>query len=570
MKHVLSQSRRLSRVAKQNRTCFTSLVTYNIADLFESIVDVVPSRIALVSGDTQLSYAELEARANRLAHFLRSRGVGPGHHIGLHLWNGHEFVEAMLAALKLRAVPINLNYRYVAEELQYLCSNADLVAVLTQSDYATMMHSVAEKVPGLDTLIVVGAEPGASLPNGSFDYAEVQRSGLDARDFGARSGDDLYIIYTGGTTGKPKGVMWRHEDVFFAGLQGGNPGGAPIERPEQLAANVAASTNPPLTFLPGAPLIHGAAQWSVFIGMFGGGRIVLQPGRSFNAQVVAELIEKHKANTLTLVGDAMARPFVEALTASERKYDMSSLFVVASAGAVFSPVVRQQIRDVLPHILLINSFGSTEAGHQGNAFHGAPNETGHEGRPSFMMDPSSNTVFDDQRQRIEPGSGRIGWLARSGRLPVGYYKERALTAERFIEAEGKRWVLPGDCATIESDGRITIFGRGSVCINTGGEKVFPEEIEEILKSNPAVFDAVVVGVDDARWMQRVAAVVELRPGASLTLDELQAHCRQHAAGYKVPRTLTVVEKVVRSPSGKPDYAWAKDVATRESSLAVPA
>jgi acyl-CoA synthetase (AMP-forming)/AMP-acid ligase II len=295
--------------------------------------------------------------------------------------------------------------------------------------------------------------------------------------------------------------------------------------------------------------------------MFGGGKIVLQPGRSFNAAGIAELIEKHKANTLTLVGDAMARPFVEALASSARPYDLSSLFVVASAGAVFSPVVRQQIREVLPNILLINSFGSTEAGHQGNAYHGAPNETGHEGRPSFLMDSGTNTVFDDERKPIEPGSGRIGLLARSGRLPVGYYKEPVLTAERFVEVSGKRWVLPGDCATVEADGRITIFGRGSVCINTGGEKVFPEEIEEILKSHAAVFDALVVGVEDARWMQRVAAVVEVRPGAGLTLEEVQAHCREHAAGYKVPRLLAIVEKVVRSPSGKPDYEWAKRIAS---------
>jgi 3-oxocholest-4-en-26-oate---CoA ligase len=537
-------------------------VSYNIADLFESIVDIAPSRIAVVSGDTQLTYAELEARANRLAHFLRSRGVGPGQHVGLHLWNGNEFLEGMLAAFKLRAVPININYRYVADELAYVCSNADLVAVLTQSDYAATLTSVVRAVPSVETLIVVGGP----APQGAFEYSQIQRSDDSVRDFDPRSGDDLYIVYTGGTTGKPKGVMWRHEDVFFAGLQGGNPGGPPIQRPEQLAANVAGATATPLTFLPAAPLIHGASQWSALIALFGGGRVVLQPGRSFNAAAVAELIELHRANTLTLVGDAMARPFVEVLTQGERRYDMSSLFVVASAGAVFSPVIRQQLHETLPNIFLVNSFGSTEAGHQGSAFHGAANETGHDGRPSFAMDPTTNAVFDEQYRPIEPGSGKIGWLARSGRLPLGYYKAEALTAERFIEVDGRRWVLPGDCATVEQDGRITIFGRGSVCINTGGEKVFPEEIEEILKSHVAVFDALVVGVDDPRWMQRVAAVVEMRPGAQLTLDELQAHCRKHAAGYKIPRVLALVDKVLRSPSGKPDYGWAKDIASRSQEL----
>jgi 3-oxocholest-4-en-26-oate---CoA ligase len=535
-------------------------VSYNIADLFESIVDVVPSRVAVVSGDFQLSYAELEERANRLAHFLRSRGVGPGQHVGLHLWNGHEFLEGMLAAFKLRAVPININYRYVAEELTQLCKDADVVALLTQSEYAATMSSIARSIPSLTTLIAVGAADGEKLPEGVLDYAQLQSDGPAARDFGPRSGEDLYIVYTGGTTGKPKGVMWQHEDVFFAGLQGGNPGGAPIERPEQLAENVKAGTNQPLTLLPAAPFIHGAAQWSALITLFGGGRVVLLPGRSFDARKIAELIERHKANTVTLVGDAMARPLVDVLTEGERRYDVSSLFVVASAGAVFSPVVRKQLKDALPNIFLVNSFGSTEAGHQGSAYHGTPNETGHEGRPSFMMDSATNTVFDEQRRPIEPGSGKVGFLARTGWLPRGYYKEPALTAERFVEVDGRRWVLPGDYATIELDGRITIFGRGSQCINTGGEKVYPEEIEEILKSHAAVFDALVVGIEDAQWMQRVAAVVELRPGTSLTLEQLQSHCREHCAGYKIPRALALVDKVMRSPSGKPDYGWAKEVA----------
>ena len=535
-------------------------MNYNIADLFESIVDVVPDRNAVVSGDVELSYAQLEARANKLAHYLRARGVRAGQHVGLHLWNGNEFLEGMLAAFKLRAVPININYRYVADELTYLCRNADLVAVLTQADYAASVAEIASALPALQTLIVVGAEPDQTLPEGAVHYEDMQARGESARDFGPRSGDDLYVVYTGGTTGKPKGVMWRHEDVFFAGLQGGNPAGAPIQRPEELAEKLGGGANPGLCFLPAAPFIHGAAQWSALIALFGGGRVVLQPGRSFEAQRAVELIEKHKVNTVTLVGDAMARPLVEVIARSERKYDVSSLFVVASAGAVFSPVVRAQLKEALPNVFLVNSFGSTEAGHQGSAYHGTPQESGHDGRPSFVMDRETNTVFDDAFQPIAPGSGAIGKLARRGRLPVGYYNEPALTAERFVEVNGQRWVLPGDYATIESDGRITIFGRGSGCINTGGEKVFPEEVEEVLKSHPAVFDALVVGIEDARWMQRVAAIVEARAGAQPTLEELQAHCRKHVAGYKIPRLLALVETVMRSPSGKPDYGWAKRVA----------
>jgi len=538
-------------------------VQFNIADLFESLVDAIPDRPALVSGSRRLSYRELDVRANRLASFLRSRGVGPGSHVGLHLFNGAEFLEGMLAAFKLRAVPININYRYVEDELGYLCENADLVAIVTQREFAAVIERVAPRCPKLATRILVeeGAPP-AQFGSEAFDYEDVVASGNPSRDFGPRSGDDRYIIYTGGTTGLPKGVIWRHEDVFFAGLQGGAAGGTPIERPEELAANVSAGRLMALTMLPAAPFIHGAAQWTALICLFSGGKVVLQPGKSFDAVRVLELVGEEKATTITLVGDAMARPLVDALTRAGAAYDTSTLMVIASAGAVLSPTVKEQLRAALPSTMVLNSFGSTEAGHQGSAMPGS--ETGVEGRPSFYMDAGTNAVFDDDNRPLAPGSGQVGWLARGGRVPLGYYKDEEKTRARFVAIDGVRWVLPGDRATVEADGRITVFGRGSGCINTGGEKVFPEEVEEVLKSHPDVFDALVVGIEDERWMQRVAAVVEPRRGRAPTLEELQEHCRKHVAGYKAPRQLALVDKVHRFPTGKPDYAWAKRIAQGES------
>ncbi len=527
---------------------------FNIADLFESLVDAIPDRLAIVSGKHRLTFAELEARANRLAHSLSARGVKAGDHVGLYLYNGHEFVEAMLAIFKIRAVPININYRYVADELSFLFTNADIVALLYQREFSGQVAAVAPGVPTLKTCIYL--EDGSAADAGTaLEYESLLAKAPPVRDFGERSGDDLYIIYTGGTTGMPRGVMWRQEDVFFAGLQGGNPGGPHLEKPEELAQNAIERTEP-MIFMPTPPFIHGAAQWTALIGMFGGGKIVLQPGRSFDAKIICELIGKESVTTITLVGDAMARPFVDALRAGGTTYDTSSLMVVVSAGAVLSDSVKQELIDLLPNAMILNSFGATETGHQGTAF---PTEGGKAGQPTFFMD-ESNTVLGEDDKSITPGSGVVGRLARRGRLPIGYYKDPVKTAATFLVIDGQRWVVPGDLATIGEDGAITVFGRGAMCINTGGEKVFPEEVEVALKAHPAIVDALVVGVPDERWGQRVTAVVQTRPGVAITLAEVDAHCRARVAGYKVPRGLKLVDAVQRQPSGKPDYRWAREQA----------
>ncbi len=527
---------------------------FNIADLFESLVEEIPDEEALVAGDRRLSFAQLNERANRLASFMKRRGVQAGDHVGLHLFNGSEYVEAMLAAFKLRAVGINLNYRYVAAELAALCRDADLVMVISHGALAGIALSATSGIDAVETLLLVGDGTNLSTldhRDDVFDYEAALAEGDPAPTFEPRSGDDLMIIYTGGTTGAPKGVMWRHEDCFFAGLQGGNPGGPPLELPEQLVERVRSGAGR-LDVLCMAPFIHGAAMWTVLISMFTGGKCTVLDGRSFDARRAAQLITREQPMSISLVGDAMALPLAEELAASPGEYDTSSIFAMSSAGAVLSDSVRERLVQVMPDAFMMNNFGSTEAGHQGYA---AP-EKGTDGRTSFGMD-ATTSVLDDDHRPIAPGSGKVGMLARTGRLPLGYYNDPIKTAERFIEVDGRRWVLPGDLATIEKDGRITVLGRGSYCINSGGEKVFPEEVEEILKGHPDVYDALVVGVEDERWMQRVAAVVSPRTGKEPSLEELQTHCRKSLAGYKVPRSLRLVETVLRLPSGKPDYVWAK-------------
>ena len=529
---------------------------FNIADLFESVADAVPQRTAVVCGERRLTFAELDERATRLANALLAQGVRPGDHIGLYLYNGNEFLELMLAAFKIRAVPININYRYVEEELAFLLSNAKVVAVAYEAELAPRLMAIRDRIETLRTCIVVGGGRDASKAPGFVAYDAFLASASAERRFEKRSGSDIYIIYTGGTTGMPRGVMWRHEDVFFAGLQGGNPGGPPIERAEELASNARERTEP-LTFLPAAPFIHGAAQWAALIGLFGGGKIALVPGRSFNAKALCKLIEAEKVNTLTLVGDAMVRPIVEALSEPGANYDLNSLFVISSAGALLSETIKGALCQLLPQLMIIDSFGATEAGHQGSSL---PAQEGEPQRPKFIMDDTS-TVFDDKLRPVEPGSGVIGRLARRGRIPLGYYNDPEKTAATFLTVDGVRWVVPGDLATIESDGLITVFGRGAVCINSGGEKIFPEEVESALKAHADVLDAVVVGVPDERWGQRVAAIVQPRAGKTLTLELLEAHCRTRIAGYKVPRELKLVDEIARHPSGKPDYRWAAAVAT---------
>jgi acyl-CoA synthetase (AMP-forming)/AMP-acid ligase II len=532
---------------------------WNVADLFEGAVDAAADREALVCGAARLRYAALDERANRFAHHLRGRGVGPGEHVGILAWNRAEWVESMLGCFKVRAVPINVNYRYVERELLYLFDNADLVALVHQRAFAPRIAPLRGELPKLRHLVALEDGSGEDLgATGSVPYEEALASASPKREFGPRSPDDHYVIYTGGTTGMPKGVVWRQEDVIMA-LGGGidHATGIPATRPEELVAKTA---NPPLTTLVLPPLMHGAAQWATLGFLFVGSRVVLNEGRSLDADRVWALIEAEGVNTVSITGDAMARPLAESLARDPKRHDLSRLGVLASSAAIFSPSVKAQLKALLPQLLIVDSLGASETGFHGSALwqgEGAPRREG----AGVSVRPGRDTlVLDDALRPVAAGSRRVGRLARGGNVPLGYYKDAEKTAATFVEVEGRRYSIPGDFATVEEDGSITLLGRGSVSINTGGEKVYPEEVESALKSHDDVFDAVVVGVPDERWGERVAAVVEARPGRRPSLEALDAHCRDRLAGYKIPRSLVLVERIERQPSGKPDYPWAQRVA----------
>jgi len=533
---------------------------FNLADLYESVADAIPDREALVCGERRLTYRQLDERATRLANHLAAQGVRQGGHVGLYLYNGTEYIEASLAAYKIGACAININYRYVQEELEYLFDNADLVGLIHHREFAPRIAAVAAKTPKLRTFVSVDDGSGADVSGlGSADYEASLAGASTERKFALRSGDDVYILYTGGTTGMPKGVMWRHEDLFFSALMGANPYGPAPERPEQVAES--AAMRGVVCSLPAAPLMHGAAQWATFINLYGGGKTVLTQGKSFDAHLVWQLVQDEKVNTIAIVGDAMARPLAEALDQPGASYDLSSLRVIGSGGATFSEPMKEQLKKHLPNLVVMDNFGGSEGGAQGQHVGRGADGTA----PRFRPEPSTAVLSLEEHKQLEPGTGEVGWLAKKGRIPLGYYKDEKKTAATFVTVDGVRWALPGDYALVEADGTITLLGRGSACINSGGEKIYPEEVEAALRSHPGVFDAVVVGVPDERWGERVMAVVQARAGALLTLDELDKHCRGHVSGYKVPRGLTIVDELVRQPSGKPDYRWAKSVAAGSSS-----
>jgi acyl-CoA synthetase (AMP-forming)/AMP-acid ligase II len=522
--------------------------TFNLADLFEIVVDAVPEREALVAGDVRLTYRELEERSNRLAHVLAACGVGAGDHVAIYAWNRAEWVETWWASYKLRAIPINVNYRYVGDELRYVLANADVKAVVYEPEFAELLAEVAKDLPLLDVRLRLGEEYEAAL---AAESAE--------REFSPRSSDDVYMLYTGGTTGMPKGVVWRSEDIFYAALGGDGYGRGRIEDPYQLADRARAAVPARTVILP--PLMHGAAQWgacNAFTGFLAGGTIVLYVEHRFDADQVWRLAAREKASGINVVGDAMARPLVDALDAHCAEYDLQALTAFGSGGAMLSPAVKTRIQAHLSSTRISDGYGSSETGAGGSP--SDPTDS----RSRFRLNDDT-VVLDELLRPIEPGSGITGRLARSGHIPLGYYKDEIKTAETFpVAADGRRYVVPGDYATVDDDGVITLLGRGSQCINTGGEKVYPEEVETIIKEHPDVNDALVVGVPDARFTERVSAVVELRPGVSLTLDALRDHCRGRLAGYKLPAWLTIVPNVPRSPAGKADYRQAKDLASQAS------
>jgi acyl-CoA synthetase (AMP-forming)/AMP-acid ligase II len=534
-------------------------VALNIADLAEHAIDAVPDRVALISADEQLTYAQLEEKANRLAHYLIDQGVKKDDKVGLYCRNRIEIVIAMLGIVKAGAILVNVNFRYVEGELKYLFENSDMVALVHERRYADRVANVLPETPNVKTILVV--EDGSAGSDETFtryggvEFYSALEKGSPERDFGERSADDIYLLYTGGTTGFPKGVMWRHEDIYRVLLGGTDFATGEFIKDEYDLAKAAAA-NPPMIRYPVPPMIHGATQSATWMSIFSGQTTVLAP--EFDADQVWRAIHHHKVNMLFFTGDAMARPLLDALEAHQEQgnqYDLSSLFLLASTAALFSASIKEKFLELLPNRIITDSIGSSETGFGGTSIvaKGQP----HAGGPRVSIDQRT-VVLDEDGNEVKPGSGVRGVIAKKGNIPVGYYKDDEKTRQTFRTYNGVRYAIPGDYAEVEADGAVTMLGRGSVSINSGGEKIYPEEVEAALKGHPDVFDALVVGVPDPRFGQHVAAVVHAREGTRPALAELDAFVRKEIAGYKVPRSLWFVDEVKRSPAGKPDYRWAKD------------
>lgn len=529
--------------------------SFNFADIWEMAASAVADREALVVGEQRRTYGQLDERANLLATHLSEQGITAGDHVGLYLANCAEYVEAMLAAFKLRAVPINVNHRYVAAELQSLLLNSDSVGVVTQPSLEPTVERVlaGDDAPALRFVLTTGEA-----------YEVALEASTAAPAPSGRSGDDRYVIYTGGTTGLPKGVEWRQEDAFFACIGGGDPMRleGPVTEPAELVDRL---VDQPVTFMTLAPMMHAAAQWTAFSWLFCGGKVVLMPG-SLDPRAVWETVDAEKVQIMTGVGDAMFRPLLDAwdeLSDDGAAPDVSSLFVLANGGAPLTAATKQRVFRTFPGVMLNDGFGSSEAGVQGASRLSAADALAAASGSSTSVvtfdQPSKPTiVVDFNGDEVKPGSGVVGQVLAGGRLPLGYYNDPAKTAESFVERDGERWLVTGDMATVEPDGAIALIGRGSGVINTGGEKVYAEEVEAVIKAHHAVYDCLVVSVPDERWGSAVAAVVQ--PVAPITLEELVRHSKTELAGYKAPKHLVIVEEIVRSPSGKADYRWAQTTA----------
>jgi len=527
-------------------------VALNIADLAEHAIDAVPDRVALICGDDQLTYAQLEEKANRFAHYLIDQGVKKDDKVGLYCRNRNEIVIAMLGIVKAGAIGVNVNFRYVESELRYLFENSDMVALVHERQYADRVAHVLPDTPNVKTVLVVddGSDKDYRRYGGVEFYSALEK-GSPERDFGPRSADDIYLLYTGGTTGFPKGVMWRHEDIYRVLLGGTDFATGEYVKDEYDLAKQAAAA-PPMVRFPIPPMIHGATQSATWMALFSGGTIVLAP--EFDADEVWRTVHKHKVNLLFFTGDAMARPLLDALS-KDNDYDLSSLYLLASTAALFSPSIKEKLLELLPNRVITDSIGSSETGFGGTSV--VAKGQAHTGGPRVNIDKWT-VVLDENGNEVRPGSGVRGVIAKRGHVPVGYYKDPEKSAATFKVINGVRYAIPGDYATVEQDGTVTLLGRGSQSINSGGEKIYPEEVEAALKGHPDVFDALVVGVPDERYGQCVAAVVQPRSGTRPTLAELDRFVRSEIAGYKVPRKLWYVDEIKRAPAGKPDYRWAKE------------
>ena len=530
---------------------------WTFADVWEAIAARQPDQPALIQGGRVVTWGQFDARADALAAHLAAHGVSSGGKVAAYLYNGPEYLETYYAAFKAGLAPFNTNYRYGGDELIYLFDNADAQAVIFHAGFAETLEPLRAKLPTVKLWIAV-AEPGRPVPDWADDYEQVVASPPAQRPFRApwgRSPDDLLLLYTGGTTGMPKGVMWRQDDLFNVIGAGGHAlmGLPPLESVGDIDARI--GTYPSPTTLVCCPLMHGTGQFSAFITLNIGGAVASLPSRNFNAMELWDEAVRLKADNIVIVGLAFSTPMLEALEANPGRWDLSNVKAMSSSGSMWSQENKRGLLSHARNAMIMDSFGSSEAVGLG-ASASAPGAEA--ATAAFMLGPNC-AVFTEDGRRVEPGSGERGLVAVSGFLPVGYYKDAEKSAKTFKVMEGQRWSVPGDWAEVNLDGTLKLLGRGSQCINTGGEKVFPEEVEEALKTHPSVRDAVVVGVPDPRFGERICAVVEPEPGADPpSLEDMAAHVKSKLAAYKAPRELVVVPSIGRAPNGKVDYKASRE------------
>ena len=532
-------------------------MVWNYANLWESVAKATPERPALIHGDKTIAWKDFDRRANALAKVMVEAGVAKQSKVAAYLYNGPEYIETYFAAFKAGLVPFNTNYRYGGDELTYLFDNADAEVVVFHASFAEMADKVRGRLPKVKAWIAVG-EPGHPVPAWALDYDAIVAADVDHFEAPwGRSADDLLIMYTGGTTGMPKGVMWRQEDLFKALGGGANLllGLGALERVEEAGERAKAmeASGAPLNItIPVAPLMHATGQFISFGSLIGGGAVATLVSRKFDPGQLFDEVDRLGVSGLIIVGPAFAAPMLDALDANPGRWTMPSLKRIISSGAMWGLENKQGLLKHLPHIMLMDSLGSSEALGLASSTSGGGAAAG---TAKFATGPNA-AVFTEDGVRVEAGSGVRGLVAVGGYTPVGYYKDEEKSAKTFRIFEGTRWSVPGDWATVEADGSITLLGRGSQVINTGGEKVFPEEVEEALKKFPGVRDAAVVGVPDPRFGERICAVVDFVGDKAPALAELSAHVKSLLADYKAPREL-VLAPVVRAPNGKLDYKGIK-------------
>ena len=540
----------------------------NIGLVHEAIAAAVPDRECIVFRDRRLTWAQVGERTRRLANALHDRGLGcrverhelAGHesgqdHLALHLHNGNEYLEGMIGAYKARVAPFNVNYRYVAEELAYLLDDARATAIVFHSAFAPTLAEVLPSLPRLRVLLQVADGSGNDLLPGAVDYEEALASASPEPPPVTPSPDDLYILYTGGTTGMPKGVLWRQADIFPAALGGVDAATATEWASHEAVAAGAAAASGPVT-LAAAPFMHGAGHWIALSSLHRGNKVVIQSVVDrLDPDDVWSTVERERVGFLQIVGDAFARPLIQQLEA--KAYDLSTLSVILSGGAALSVPAKEDLLRHLPDVMLVDGVGSSEAG--GQMSHVSTSQSG-ASTGSFAPAAGSVVLDEDLTTVLEAGHDGIGWLAKAGRIPLGYLGDPEKTARTFPTVAGARHSVPGDRARLREDGIIELHGRDSVTINSGGEKIFAEEVEAAVLRHPDVHDAVVCGRPSEQWGQEVVALVRLREGATATVEDIRATAGEHLARYKIPKVVVFLPEIVRSPSGKADYRWAKTTA----------